>query len=127
MLRIAFFVADGEEIESDKKAYDALYGGAENYRIDQIADSDAEEDGFIEYSVSVPMVEMITFDGKYPSAYVLSFLSFAGNEVELYYDAVEDITSVIAPRHICERYLEIQKNYWNEFELNQEQQGIYYN
>ena len=120
----SFFIADGEEMSLDRRAYTALYGNSDNYRIDKISECDSE--GFVEYNVSVPIIEMIKFEGKYPSAYVLSFLSFVGEDAELFYDAEDDVTSVYAPRHICTKYVEVQKNYWHELETQQEKRGVYY-
>lgn len=113
-----FFIADGENMSADLNAYDALYGGDINYRIDKINNTDAKIDGFNEYSVSVPMIEMVIFKGKYPSIYVLSFLAFVANEAELYYDPCEDTTSIYAPKHICLKYVEEHMKYWHNLAQN---------
>lgn len=122
-----FFISDGENMSNDINAYDALYGSDLNYRIDKIHNSDAKIDGFNEYSVSVPMIEMVVFKGKYPSIYVLSFLAFVANEAELYYDPYEDTTSIYAPKHICLKYVEANTSYWHDIEQNiTEQKSLYH-
>lgn len=113
-----FFISDTDNMLTDINTYDVLYGGEPNYRIDKINNSNAKIDGFNEYSVSVPMIEMVVFKGKYPSIYVLSFLAFVGNAAELSYDPDEDLTSIYAPRHICLKYIEANTKYWRSVTKN---------
>lgn len=104
-----FSIEHHQDILAKQKSYKKFYGSNLNFCLARIGNSS-------EYSLSLPMIEMVSFKGKYPSIYILSFLAFIGNEAEFYYDQAKNISSIYVPRHICFKYVKATSAYWYDIE-----------